>query len=1171
MAEISTQAARIEAPLFTLALHSITLAQLFSHLSFSEDSKEASYWPELPLSAAALAICDNLSAAPVLVITRTANEAQEMLSALSFFLDKKTRSRLALFSDYEILPYDVFSPAEDLISERLQVLHRAARGDNLILVTSIANMMHRLPPVNYVTSRSLCLKIGDEILPNKFCKTLVERGYRITETVNIHGEIAIRGSLIDIFAMGMKSPCRIDLFDTEIESIRTFDPETQLTREKISEINILPGREFPLDHLSIQDFRTRWHQEFAADPRNSSVYQSITKGYSPQGIESYLPLFFEQTASLLDYMPRETQLVQLSDLTSATEEFWTQLLHRKGQYSGNLERPLLEPSQLYFSVADCFAAQNEFARVRLDKKQGGPAPKSLPDVAFHYKQENPFAGFKSLCSQLDRLLICAESAGRRELMLETLREVDLHPTSFDNWQAFTESSDKLAICIGEIPSGWTSFDHSIALVAENDLLNERVKQQKQEKSKTQSNWTNSEEIIRNLTELRPAAPVVHIEHGIGRFMGLETLKVNGTAQEFLALIYANDNKLYVPVDSLDLISRYSGADADTAPLHRLGNEQWEKAKRKAREQICDTAAELLEVYAQRQARQGTALNFDKADYQRFCNEFPFEETEDQLTSIAAVETDMASSKPMDRLICGDVGFGKTEIAMRAAFIATSAGKQVVILVPTTLLARQHLETFRDRFANWPVKVDAVSRLKSASEQAATIKNFDEGKLDILIGTHKLLHQDLNTIDLGLLIVDEEHRFGVRQKEVLKSLKAEVDLLTLTATPIPRTLNMAMASIRDLSIIATPPARRLAIKTFVQPQENRVIQEAIQRELMRGGQVYFVHNEIRSIERRAQEITALVPTARIAIAHGQMREQELERIISDFYHQRFDILLCTTIIETGIDIPTANTMIIDRADKFGLAQLHQLRGRVGRSHHQAYAFMLTSDKRSITADAEKRLIAIEEADHLGSGFALATHDLEIRGAGELLGDSQSGQIQAIGFELYQEMLERAVKDIQSGKRISLNEDSKKIEIKLGVPALIPEDYLPDVNTRLQLYKRIAGAKSEEALRQLQIEMIDRFGLLSDPIKTLFALAKLKLDVTPLGVIKIDVGDTSGSITFIENPPLDPMKLIGLVQRYPDQYKFSGSSRLQFFGNFNSRENKLGFLQKLLVGLTSETGA
>jgi len=1150
------------------------LAQLFSHLSFSEDSKQATYWPELPLSAAALAIRENLDANPVLVITRTANEAQEMVSALRFFLDKSETTRLALFSDYETLPYDVFSPAEDLISERLKVLHRAARGDNLILVTSIANMLHRLPPVNYVTSRSLALKVGDEIQPNKFRSTLVEHGYRVTETVNTHGEIAIRGSLIDIFAMGMKSPCRIDLFDTEIESIRTFDPETQLTREKITEVNVLPGREFPLDHQSIQDFRTRWHQEFEADPRSSSVYQAITKGYSPQGIESYLPLFFEQTASLLDYLPKQTQLVQLSDLTSATEEFWTQLLHRKEQYSGNIERPLLEPAQLYFSVADCFAAQNYFARVRLGRKQGGPAPKSLPDVAFHYKKENPFAGFKSLCSQLDRVLICAESTGRRELMLETLSsakgfgELNIRPTNFDSWQAFSDSNDALGICVGEIPSGWIASDYSVALVAENDLLNERVKQQKQEKRKTQSNWANSEEIIRNLTELRPGAPVVHIEHGIGRFIGLETLKVNGADQEFLALVYANDNKLYVPVDSLDLISRYSGADADTAPLHRLGNEQWEKAKRKAREQIRDTAAELLEVYAQRQARQGTALKVDASDYQRFCNEFPFEETEDQLTSIAAVETDMASARPMDRLICGDVGFGKTEIAMRAAFIAASAGTQVIILVPTTLLARQHLETFRDRFANWSVKVDAVSRLKTASEQDATIKTFDEGKLDILIGTHKLLHQDLETKDLGLLIVDEEHRFGVRQKEVLKSLKAEVDLLTLTATPIPRTLNMAMASIRDLSIIATPPARRLAIKTFVQPQENRVVQEAIQRELMRGGQVYFVHNEIRSIERRAQEIAELVPTARIAVAHGQMREQELERIITDFYHQRFDILLCTTIIETGIDIPTANTMIIDRADKFGLAQLHQLRGRVGRSHHQAYAFMLTPDKRSITTDAEKRLIAIEEADHLGSGFALATHDLEIRGAGELLGDSQSGQIQAIGFELYQEMLERAVKDIQAGKTVSLDEDRKQLEIKLGVPALIPEDYLPDVNTRLQLYKRIAGAKSEEALRQLQIEMIDRFGLLSDPIKTLFALTKLKLDATPLGIIKIDIGESSGSVTFIENPPLDPMKLIELVQKYPDQYKLGGSNRLQFFGNFNSAESRLSFLQGFLLGLSTE---
>ena len=1151
------------------------MSQLFSHLSFSATNKEATYWPQLPLSAAALAICENLSADPILIITRTANEAQEMLLALRFFLGPKDAARLALFNDYETLPYDVFSPAEDLISERLEVLHRAAvaKGkDNLILISSVANMLHRLPPVEYVTSRSLCLKVGDEIQPDKFRATLVERGYRVTETVSTHGEIAIRGSLIDIFAMGMKWPCRIDLFDTEVESIRTFDPETQLTRQKVEEINVLPGREFPLDQASIQEFRTRWHQRFDSDPRNSAVYEAVSKGYSPQGIESYLPLFFEETANLLDYLPENTQLIQLENLTKATEEFWKQLLERKEQYSGNIESPLLEPNQLYLSVADTFSAQNNFPRVRLGKQQNTSqemvsAPRELPDVTFHYKQENPFAGLISLCSQIEKVLICTESAGRRELMLETLSKANIRPKAFDNWQDFSQSEEKIGICVGQISSGWMSADYAIALVAENDLLNERVQQQKQERKKTQSNWANSEEIIRNLTELRPDSPVVHIEHGIGRFIGLETLKVNGADHEFLALLYANGNKLYVPVDSLEQISRYSGADADTAPLHRLGNEQWDKAKRKAREQIRDTAAELLEVYAQRQARKGTALDFNRDDYQRFCNEFPFEETEDQLTSIAAVEADLSSPRPMDRLVCGDVGFGKTEIAMRAAFIATSAGKQVVILVPTTLLARQHLDTFRDRFANWPVKVDAVSRLKTAAEQDATIDTFDDGKLDILIGTHKLLHQELDTTNLGLLIVDEEHRFGVRQKEVLKSLKAEVDLLTLTATPIPRTLNMAMASIRDLSIIATPPARRLAIKTFVQPQENRVIQEAIQRELMRGGQVYFVHNEIRSIERRAIEIQELVPTARIAIGHGQMREQELERIITDFYHQRYDILLCTTIIETGIDIPTANTMIIDRADKFGLAQLHQLRGRVGRSHHQAYAFMLTPDKRSITADAQKRLIAIEEADHLGSGFALATHDLEIRGAGELLGDNQSGQIQAIGFELYQDMLERAVRDIQSGKKVSLEEDRKQLEVKLGVPALIPDEYLPDVNTRLQLYKRIAGAKHESALRQLQIEMIDRFGLLPDPVKTLFALTKIKLDAAPLGIIKIDMGEASGSVSFVENPPIDPMKLIELVQKYPNQYKFSGSSRIQVFGKFDTSESRLQFLQEFLLGLQS----
>ena len=1125
----------------------------------------------MPLGAAALAISEALDTHPTLVITKTAAEAQEMVSALHLFCGKDSASQVALFSDYEILPYDVFSPSEDLISERLEVLHRAAlteEPDQLILVTSIANLLHRLPPVDYVTGRSLCLKVGDEIEPTKFRDSLVERGYRVTETVSTHGEIAVRGSLIDIFAMGMDYPCRIDLFDTEIESIRTFDPETQLTREKVAEINVLPGQEFPLDRQSIRDFQNRWHKEFDADPRNSNVYEAVSKGFSPQGVESYLPLFFEETATLLDYLPGNTQVVQLANLTQETESFWLQLLARHEQYSGNLERPLLKPNQLYLSAADCFGALNQYRRVRLGEDMSKPV-NALPDIAFHYREENPYAGFESLCKKVERVAICVESSGRRELMLETLTEIGLEADSLNSWQSFIDTDSPLALCIGQIPSGWIVKDKSIAVVAENDLLNERVRQQRKRRKKTDTSWADADQIVRNLTELRPNSPVVHIEHGIGRFKGLETLKVQGSVQEFLELEYADKNKLYVPVDSLELISRYSGAEGDSAPLHRLGNDTWEKAKRKAREQIRDTAAELLEVYAQRMARSGESLSCDPADYQRFCQEFPFEETEDQLTSIAAVEADMAAARPMDRLICGDVGFGKTEIAMRAAFIAASSGKQVLILVPTTLLARQHSDTFRDRFANWPIKVDSVSRLKTAKEQDKTLADFERGEVQILIGTHKLLHQNFASANLGLLVVDEEHRFGVRQKEVLKKLKADVDLLTMTATPIPRTLNMAMASIRDLSIIATPPARRLAIKTFVQPQENRVVQEAIQRELMRGGQIYFLHNEIRTIERRAQEIAELVPQARIAIAHGQMREQELEGIITDFYHQRFDILVCTTIIETGIDIPTANTIVIDRADKFGLAQLHQLRGRVGRSHHQAYAFMLTPDKRSITSDAEKRLIAIEEADHLGSGFTLATHDLEIRGAGELLGDSQSGQIQAIGFELYQEMLEKAVKDIQSGKSVKMNDEPKQIEIKLGVPAIIPDDYLPDVNTRLQLYKRIASAEDEAALRQLQIEMIDRFGLLPEPVKALFAVTKIKLDAVPMGITKIDVGDESGSLTFVENPPFDPMQLIQLVQSFPDQYRLGGSNRLQFFGKFHTPESKLSFLQEFLGSLSGKS--
>ena len=1144
------------------------MQDLLRGLPFPDTPAQAQLWPRLSSGALALALSSVVNEKPILIVTASSAQAESLRASLRFFLPEKQAQRLALFSDYETLPYDVFSPAEDLISERLDVLHRAASGAAPLLITSIKTLLQRLPPVDYVLQRSLSFAVGERVDADAFRSQLVERGYRVAEIVREHGEVAVRGSLIDVFPMGLNHPCRLDLFDDEIESIRLFDPETQLTREKVESIRLLPGREFSMDRQSIQDFRNRWYQTFDADPRKSSIYESVARGFAPQGIESYLPLFFDKTASLFDYLRADTRLVLCDGLTDAAESFWLNLQDRHEQYSGNIERPLLRPHQIYLSVADCFASVNQYSRVRLDANSAlTPEVKPLPDVTLHYRAENPFSGLEKLIGATESLLIAAESAGRREVLLDTLAAHGIRPTAFASWQEFLDNPSDIGICIGMFEQGWLSRDDRYALLAENDLFGERIKQ-KAARSRRADSWTEAERIIRDLTELREGSPVVHIEHGVGRFLGLETLRVNGADQEFLALEYADRNKLYVPVDALELIARHSGADSDSAPLNRLGSDQWEKAKRKAREIIRDTAAELLEIYARRQARQGNSYKADETEYQRFCQEFPFEETEDQLSCIRSVEEDMAAQRPMDRLICGDVGFGKTEIAMRAAFIAVNAGRQVAVLVPTTLLARQHAETFRDRFANWPVQVESISRMRSESEQSKAIEAFSNGKIDILIGTHKLLHQKFAGHNLGLLIVDEEHRFGVRQKEALKALKTEVDILTLTATPIPRTLNMAMASIRDLSIIATPPARRLAIKTFVHQDETRIIQEAIQRELSRGGQVYLVHNEIRSIEKRAQDIRDLIPEARVGIGHGQMREQELERVMGDFYHQRFDVLVCTTIIETGIDIPTANTIIIDRADRFGLAQLHQLRGRVGRSHHQAYAFLLVADRRSITADAVKRLEAIEEADHLGAGFTLATHDLEIRGAGELLGENQSGQIHAIGFDLYQKMLERAVRQLQSGQAID-DEIADTIEVKLGVPTLIPDDYLPDINSRLQLYKRISAASDEDALRAIQVEMIDRFGLLPDPTKTLFALALLKIRARPLGIQRIDIGDASGSISFAETLPFDPYCLIRLVQQSPERYRFAGSTRLQFFGNFDSADKRLAFLHAFLDQIPTES--
>ena len=1108
-----------------------------------------------------MAIAENMGRnQPTLIITHNSASASQIASGIRFFSPDSQRDRIEVFPDYEVLAYDFFSPSEELISERLKILHNLACGKNLVLVTHISTLMQRLAPPNYIVSGSLSVKLGDQFSLEKQRKMLTEAGYLACETVTEHGQFAVRGSLLDLFPMGQERPLRIDLFDDEIETIRCFDPDTQLTIEKISEVEILPGREFSLTRESIHQFQNRWHEHLSGDPKDSQIYESVSRGFSPQGIESYLPLFHEQTASIFDYLPEDAQLFMHPEVAKTAEAHWHNVSARFDQLSGNLDRPILRPAELFFPSAEILHRTKDYLRTEWGKR-GKSQTQPIPDVSLKHKDEIHSRDFQRLIEKTDRVLVLAESAGRREVLRELLERDHLDPESVDNWEQFKHGQQSLGIGIAPVEEGFQFSDHRFALVTEAELLNERVRQQNTQADAKR--WVDADQVIRNLTELRVGAPVVHIEHGVGRYQGLVTLKTDGQTNEFLHLEYADSNKLYVPVTSLDLISRYSGADADSAPLNKLGSEQWEKAKRKAREQIRDTAAELLDIYAQRMAKPGYAFDDSEADYQRFSDEFHFEETEDQQTAIAAVRDDMLSPRAMDRLVCGDVGFGKTEVAMRAAFIATASGKQVMMLVPTTLLARQHYDSFRDRFANWPVQIDSVSRLKSAKEQDKILAEFRQGKIDILIGTHKLLSQKPDSEKLGLLIVDEEHRFGVRQKEQLKSLKAEVDILTLTATPIPRTLNMAMASIRDLSIIATPPAKRLMVKTFVRPYEKAIIREAVQREMHRGGQVFYLHNEVRSIDRCAAEMRELIPDARIGVAHGQMRERELETTISDFYHHRYDILVCTTIIETGIDIPNANTMIIERADKFGLAQLHQLRGRVGRAHHQAYAYLLTPDGKTLTADAEKRLEAIEAADHLGSGFTLATHDLEIRGAGELLGDNQSGQIHAIGFDLYQQMLEAAVESLQSGKDASkVNLHEQTVEVNLRASALIPDSYLPDVNSRLQLYKRIANTSSEEELRELQVEMIDRYGLLPDPVKLLVRLQLIKQLAEQIGIVKIECGETAGKIRFNNEPNIDPMKLITMVQTNPGQYRFDGATGLQFTKALESAEERFTYVENLL---------
>jgi transcription-repair coupling factor (superfamily II helicase) len=1098
-------------------------------------------------------------------------QATQLEQELAFFLHGRDIPVLN-FPDWETLPYDIFSPLPELISQRLLTLYRLSSIEKGVLVVPAGTLLQRLPPRSYVDGNSLLLSVGDRLSLDETRQRMEQAGYRCVSQVMAHGEFAVRGSLLDIFPMGNSVPFRIDLFDDEVDSIRTFDPESQRTLDKVERIQMLPAREFPLDEAGIKRFRQAYRLQFEGDPQRSHIYREVSEGNAPGGLEYYLPLFFEQMASLFDYLPEQRLTLQLESVRDEAEQFLAQAAERYEQRRHDLERPVLPPQQIYLTSDELANRLKSGSAVRLQRteiesRQKGYGgfhnfdTKALPALSLQARMARPAGALQDfIAGKPGRILFVAESAGRREMLLETLRDFDIKPKVVEDWQAFHTGQTPLALTVAPLEQGLWLAEAGLIVITEAQLFGERVRQERRRKK---AGVADPDQIVRNLTELHIGAPVVHEDHGVGRYLGLQILEVGGLQTEFLTLEYAKGDKLYVPVSSLHLISRYSGASPESAPLHKLGGDQWERVKRRAAEKVRDVAAELLEIYARRAANPGYVFPAPQEEYATFAAAFEFEETPDQQSAIDAVLDDMQSPHPMDRVVCGDVGFGKTEVAMRAAFEATQAGKQVAVLVPTTLLAQQHFQNFADRFADWPVRVEGLSRFRTPKEQKQILEGLAKGTVDIAIGTHKLLQADVKFKELGLVIIDEEHRFGVRHKERLKSLRSQVDMLTLTATPIPRTLNMAMSGMRDLSIIATPPAERHPIKTFVSQWNDALIVEACQRELKRGGQIYFLHNEVKTIKNTAERLEKLLPGARIAVAHGQMRERELEQVMRDFYHQRFNILVCTTIVESGIDVPSANTIIMDRADKLGLAQLHQLRGRVGRSHHRAYAYLLTPPAKSMTPDAVKRLEAIESLEELGAGFTLSTHDLEIRGAGELLGDEQSGQIQEIGFSLYTDLLERAVAALKAGKEPDLARPLEHgAEIDLQLPALLPDDYLPDVHSRLVLYKRIASAQSRDELRELQVEMIDRFGLLPGPAKNLFGITELKLKAQPLGIRKIEAGPASGRILFEAEPKIDPVHLIRLIQTRPKEFKLDGSDKLRFFLDLSEREGRIERVSALL---------
>ncbi|TCB48820.1 transcription-repair coupling factor [Acinetobacter sp. ANC 4779] len=1105
-----------------------------------------------------------------IIVAKNNQHLGQLESELEFYGIKPT-----IFPDWEILPYDRLSPHQDIVSERLSILSNMPKQGVLLL--SASTLVQRVAPTSWVLGEHFDIKVGQKFELEQQKLRLIQAGYHLVDTVYDHGEFAVRGSIMDIYASGQNSPIRIDLFDDEIESLKFFDPETQRTTQNLQQFSVLPAKEFPLKE-GRATFRDRYAESFPnANPKKNPVYQDVLEGIASPGLEFYFPLFFNKEAmqtqsTLMAYLPQNGIVITDKHLDEGLTSFWKDVVRRYEDRRHNVDHPILPPEEIFLQPNQVLEQLNHFARIIASSEEFVDKTGVLnlntelpPRLPVDPKQEKPFSAVKKYIDAANHpVLLVAESAGRRETLKDALRAALGDIPNVENFAEFRKSLHAIAITSAPLDRGLVIPDH-LTVISENQLYEHRVVQRRRKRQQEVS----EEFLIRSLTELSIGAPVVHIDYGVGRYAGLVKLSIDEQDHEFLQLDYADAAKVYVPVTNLHLISRYSGGDPDLAPLHKLGTDAWNKAKRKALEQIHDVAAELLHIQARRQAKPGFSFELEQSPYMQFASGFAYEETLDQANAIEATLHDMQLAKPMDRLVCGDVGFGKTEVAMRAAFLAVQNNKQVAVLVPTTLLAQQHYESFKDRFADWPIRIEVMSRFGSNKTHVKTTEDLANGKVDIVIGTHKILQESIQFKNLGLMIVDEEHRFGVRDKERIKAMRADVDMLTLTATPIPRTLNMAFSGMRDLSIIATPPARRLAVKTFVQEHTTESIKEAILRELLRGGQVYFLHNEVDSIERAAQSIRELVPEARVAVAHGQMRERELEQVMQQFYHKEYNVLVCSTIIETGIDVPNANTILIERADKLGLAQLHQLRGRVGRSHHQAYAYLLIPSIKGLKGDAEKRLDAIQRASNLGAGFMLATEDLEIRGAGELLGEQQSGSMHAIGYSLYMEMLEKATKAIQKGKTPNFDAPlSLTAEINLHMPALIPDEYLGDVHQRLMFYKRISNTDSQEKLDNIRMELIDRFGVPPEPVKQLFAVHQLRLKAEQLGITKVDINAKGGHIEFSPDTPVQAMSIIQMMQKHPTFFRMDGGQRLKIMVMLEDYQKRIQFISDLLASLLKE---